>query len=86
MRTPNLVVLYVEDTARSVAFYEPIFGRAPAAAFPSSRWTMNVQWGCESTTRWPSGRRSFRWGGGAKDLVINIKAHSTKHNARLSFS
>lgn len=37
MRTPNLVVLYVEDTARSVAFYEPIFGRAPAAAFPSSR-------------------------------------------------
>jgi predicted enzyme related to lactoylglutathione lyase len=35
MRTPNLVVLYVEDTARSVAFYERLFGKAPDAAFPS---------------------------------------------------
>ncbi|WP_409997791.1 MULTISPECIES: VOC family protein [unclassified Bradyrhizobium] len=35
MATPNLILLYVEDPARSRAFYEKLLGRAPAASFPT---------------------------------------------------
>lgn len=35
MPDPNLVLLYVEDPARSAAFYERLLGRKPAAAFPT---------------------------------------------------
>ncbi|MDN7487795.1 glyoxalase [Burkholderia sp. AU31652] len=35
MTSPNLVLLYVEDPARSAQFYERLFGRAPVAAFPT---------------------------------------------------
>ena len=35
MPDPNLILLYVDDPARSVAFYERLLGRKPAAAFPT---------------------------------------------------
>lgn len=35
MPTPNLVLLYVEDPAKSAAFYETLFETAPTAVFPS---------------------------------------------------
>ena len=35
MTTPNLILLYVEDPARSGAFYENLLGKPPVAAFPT---------------------------------------------------
>jgi predicted enzyme related to lactoylglutathione lyase len=35
MPTPNLVLLYVEDPAKSAAFYETLFETAPTAVFPT---------------------------------------------------
>ncbi len=35
MATPDLILLYVEDPARSSAFYEKLLGQAPAASFPT---------------------------------------------------
>jgi len=33
--TPNLILLYVEDPARSAQFYERLLGRPPVASFPN---------------------------------------------------
>jgi predicted enzyme related to lactoylglutathione lyase len=35
MATPNLILLYVEDPARSARFYETLLRRPPAASFPT---------------------------------------------------
>lgn len=35
MIAPNLILLYVDDPIRSAAFYEKLFGTAPAAVFPT---------------------------------------------------
>jgi uncharacterized glyoxalase superfamily protein PhnB len=35
MKTPNLIILYVEDPLRSSRFYEKLLGRAPLDGFPS---------------------------------------------------
>ncbi|PWJ84567.1 catechol 2,3-dioxygenase-like lactoylglutathione lyase family enzyme [Pseudaminobacter salicylatoxidans] len=35
MALPNLILLYVEDPARSNQFYEKLLGKAPAASFPT---------------------------------------------------
>ena len=35
MTTPNLVLLYVEDPAKSGQFYEKLFGKPPAASVPT---------------------------------------------------
>ncbi len=35
MTTPNLILLYVEDTATSSRFYEKLLNKAPAASFPT---------------------------------------------------
>jgi predicted enzyme related to lactoylglutathione lyase len=35
MTIPNLIILYVEDPARSSRFYETLFGQKPAASFPN---------------------------------------------------
>ena len=35
MPKPNLILLYVDDPARSVAFYRRLLDRAPTAEFPT---------------------------------------------------
>ncbi|WP_083867644.1 VOC family protein [Pseudaminobacter salicylatoxidans] len=35
MALPNLILLYVEDPARSSEFYEKLLGKAPTASFPT---------------------------------------------------
>ena len=35
MATPNLILLYVEDPARSSEFYEKLLDSAPVASFPT---------------------------------------------------
>lgn len=35
MPTPNLVLLYVDDPAKSAAFYEDILGQSPKDRFPT---------------------------------------------------
>jgi predicted enzyme related to lactoylglutathione lyase len=35
MTDPNFILLYVEDAARSAAFYQSLLGKAPAEASPT---------------------------------------------------
>jgi predicted enzyme related to lactoylglutathione lyase len=60
MPNPNLILLYVKDTARSAAFYENLLDRAPFASFPTyvafaldSGFTLGL-WSTQSVTPPPS--------------------------------
>ncbi|MBN3790350.1 VOC family protein [Burkholderia sp. Ac-20353] len=70
MASPNLVLLYVDDPARSVAFYEKLFGRAPLAAFPTY-----------AAFKFDNGLHVGLWSTTARDFVSN----GTGHRAELAF-
>ncbi|TCW79678.1 glyoxalase [Burkholderia sp. SRS-46] len=70
MTSPNLVLLYVEDPARSAVFYEKLFGRAPVAAFPTY-----------AAFRFDHGLHVGLWSTSARDF----ESHGAGHRAELAF-
>ncbi|KVL68930.1 VOC family protein [Burkholderia ubonensis] len=70
MTSPNLVLLYVDDPARSVVFYEKLFVRAPVAAFPTY-----------AAFAFDNGLHVGLWSTRARDFV----SHGAGHRAELVF-
>jgi catechol 2,3-dioxygenase-like lactoylglutathione lyase family enzyme len=70
MTTPNLILLYVDDPARSSAFYEKVLGKPPTAAFSTYvafEFSNGLNLGLWSTT------------------AQNFKSSGTGHRSELAF-
>jgi predicted enzyme related to lactoylglutathione lyase len=70
MNTPNLVLLYVADPTVSVAFYQKLFERAPAASFPTY-----------ASFEFDNGLNVGLWSTSAKNFV----SAGTGHRSELAF-
>ncbi|OMG71845.1 VOC family protein [Burkholderia ubonensis] len=70
MTSPNLVLLYVDDPARSAVFYERLFARAPVAAFPTY-----------AAFAFDNGLHVGLWSTSARNFV----SHGAGHRAELAF-
>ena len=71
MLSPNLVLLYVDDPAKSALFYADLFGREPVASFPAY-----VAFGLEN------GLTFSLWSTQARDFVSS----GTGHRSEIAFT
>lgn len=67
MTHPNLILLYVDDPARSSRFYEMLLGIAPAASFPTY-----------VAFEFPNGLSLGLWSSSASDFVSMGTGHRTE--------